>query len=135
MVGSAKGKWKDPKSKDPSRVYEDDTRDIHVGMRNWKRKLQTDPDISVQQEKEQASVERQIKKLCRIFKPHLVSYMKDHLVLLESKDDKNIALFWLLKNGHGSELSMSTYGFGDTIAEARDYVKDANTPTEVLFNE
>ena len=51
MVGSAKGKWKDPKSKDPSRVYEDDTRDIHVGMRNWKRKLQTDPDISVQQEK------------------------------------------------------------------------------------
>ena len=93
------------------------------------------PTVSVQQEKEQASVERQIKKLCRIFKPHLVSYMKDHLVLLESKDDKNIALFWLLKNGHGSELSMSTYGFGDTIAEARDYVKDANTTTEVLFNE
>ena len=93
------------------------------------------PTTSIRKEKEQASVERQIKKLCRVFKPHLVSYMKDHLDLLRTEDNKNIALFWLLKNGHGGDLSMSTYGFGDTIAEAQDYIKESNTTTEVLFNE
>jgi hypothetical protein len=51
MSGSAKGKWKDPDSKDPERIYEDDTRDIQIGMRNWQKKLRTDPDISVQDQK------------------------------------------------------------------------------------
>jgi len=51
MSGSAKGKWKDPDSKSPKRVYEDDTRDVKIGMRNWQRKLRTDPDIAVQDQK------------------------------------------------------------------------------------
>lgn len=98
-------------------------------------KEDTKEPTAIRVEKEQASLERQIKKLSRLFKPVLVSYMKDNIDILKSEDNKNIALFWLLENNHGYELNMSTYGMKDTFENTRAHLKDVNTTTKVIFDE